>query len=137
MGYARVECFELLCDPIKIRNPLVLGNFSSTCMQWRSTYKPSVFEYLSFKSPPAPFSYHHTRVAYATLRAEHVRTVACEFVTRRTADRVSAQHVKRRLSSAFHFTYFAYCVAGHAQCLELLGAFDFLPCLNSAALLLS
>ena len=137
MGYARFECLKLLCDPIKIRNPLVLGNFSSTCMQWRSAYKPGVFEYLSFKPAPTPFSYHHTRVAYATLRTKHVSTVACEFVARRTADRVSAQHVKRRLSRTFHFTYFAHGVAGHVQCLELLGAFDFLPCFDTAALLLS
>lgn len=136
LGDTRVERFELLRDLIEIRNTLVLRNPPSSRTQRRTSYESGVFKHFPLKPPTAPLSNHRTRMAYTTLCAEHVRTASHEFVTCRTADRVSAQHVERRFTRTFHLTHFTHGIAGHTQGFELLSTLDFLPCLNSAALLL-
>lgn len=136
LSHARIERFELLRDLIEIRNTLVFWNPPSSRTQRRMSNKSGVFKHFPFKPPTAPLSNHRARMAYATICAEHVSTASHEFVTCRTADRVSAQHIERRFARTFHLTHFTHGITGHTQRLELLGTLDFLPCLNSAALLL-
>lgn len=136
MGDTRVERFEPLRDLIKIRNTLVYWNPPSSRTQRRTSHKPGVLQYLLFEFPAASVSYQRTRTTHATFRPKYVRSAPREVVTRRTSDRMSAQHVERRFTRTFHLTHFAHSIAGHAQRLELLGTFDFPPRLNPAALLL-
>lgn len=136
MSYARVERFELLRGLVKIRNTLVFGNPPSSRTQWRTSHESGIFKHLLFKPPTPPLSHHRACTAYSTLCAKHVHTASRKFITRRPADRVSAQHVKRRFPRAFHLTHFPHGIVGHTQRLELLGTLDLLPCLDSAALLL-
>lgn len=136
MGDTRIECFELLCDFIKIQNTLAPGNLPSSRTQWRTSYESGVFKHFLLKFPTVTLSHHCARMAYATLCAKNIRTASRKFIARRATDRMGAQHVKRRFPCAFHFTHFTYSITGHAQRLELLSTLDFLPCLDTSALLL-